>query len=235
VRIPIGCWCRKSTSLRSPRGYLGEALFEHPFFAELRGSHSSLGSNSTSSSCTCRAERVFRLGKKWHLLLRDELGASLVSRFSQLPTVFRFFGRRRHSVRGFAYNDLSPPPRRCAPRIRTPSSSCANPTAACSSIAGYIKVGGKNVITGTVESDPRSATQSRHRHLFRLRQCLRPLRHEASILRWRRRAGAPAGPDARRGHSPNPCRAACAGTSPSNRFLSVRPGPRLHINFSPKL
>src|SRR5256885_4571371 len=30
------------------------------------------------------------------------------SRFSQLPTVFRFFAGGDNSVRGFAYNDLSP-------------------------------------------------------------------------------------------------------------------------------
>src|SRR5205085_1729467 len=29
-----------------PKGYLGEALFEHPFFAELRGSHAALGSDA---------------------------------------------------------------------------------------------------------------------------------------------------------------------------------------------
>ncbi|HEY0767166.1 MAG TPA: BamA/TamA family outer membrane protein [Steroidobacteraceae bacterium] len=123
-----------------PKGYLGEALFEHPFFAELRGSHASLGSNSNFIQLHVQAERVFRLGRKWHLLLRDEVGASLVSRFSQLPTVFRFFAGGDNSVRGFAYNDLSPTEAAC---IKNPDGSCKQLV--------YIKVGGKNMITGTVE------------------------------------------------------------------------------------
>jgi translocation and assembly module TamA len=132
-----------------PKGYLGEALFEHPFFAELRGSHSSLGSDSNFIQLHLQAERVFRLGRKWHLLLRDEVGASLVSGFSQLPTVFRFFAGGDNSVRGFAYNDLSPIEAVCT---QSPNGLFArNPDGSCKSIAGYIKVGGKNVITGTVE------------------------------------------------------------------------------------
>src|SRR5437667_375334 len=91
-----------------PKGYLGEALFEHPFFAELRGSHTALGSDSNFIQLHMQVERVFRLGRKWHLLLRDEVGASLVSRFSQLPAVFRFYAGGDNSVRGFGYNDLSP-------------------------------------------------------------------------------------------------------------------------------
>ena len=54
------------------------------------------------------AERVFGIRPKWHLLLRNELGATLVARFSQLPVVERFFAGGDNSVRGFAYNDLSP-------------------------------------------------------------------------------------------------------------------------------
>jgi translocation and assembly module TamA len=132
-----------------PKGYLGEALFEHPFFAELRGSHSSLGSDSNFIQLHLQAERVFRLGGKWHLLLRDEVGASLVSGFSQLPTVFRFFAGGDNSVRGFAYNDLSPIEAVCT---QSPNGVFPrNPDGSCKSIAGYIKVGGKDMITGTVE------------------------------------------------------------------------------------
>jgi translocation and assembly module TamA len=132
-----------------PKGYLGEALFEHPFFAELRGSHSSLGSDSNFIQLHLQAERVFRLGNKWHLLLRDEVGASLVSGFSQLPTVFRFFAGGDNSVRGFAYNDLSPIEAVCT---QSPNGVFPrNPDGSCKSIAGYIKVGGKDMITGTVE------------------------------------------------------------------------------------
>jgi translocation and assembly module TamA len=132
-----------------PKGYLGEPLFEHPFFAELKGSDSVLGSDANFIQLHMQAERVFRLGRKWHLLLRDELGASLVSRFSDLPTIYRFFAGGDNSVRGFYYNELSPTDPVCTTSpngqfLRTASG-------ACQSVAGTIKVGGKDVITGTVE------------------------------------------------------------------------------------
>src|SRR6267154_1774390 len=133
-----------------PKGYLGEALFEHPFFAELRGSHSSLGSDSNFIQLHLQAERVFHLGRKWHLLLRDEVGASLVSGFSQLPTVFRFFAGGDNSVRGFAYNDLSPTEAVCTQDPAT-KQFLRNPDGSCQKVDQYIKVGGKDVITGTVE------------------------------------------------------------------------------------
>ena len=74
----------------------------------IRGSHSSLGSNANWLQAHIQAERVFGIAPKWHLLLRGELGATLVSEFSQLPTVFRFFAGGDNSVRGYALNDLSP-------------------------------------------------------------------------------------------------------------------------------
>ena len=37
-----------------PKGYLGEPMFEHGFFAELRGSQGAFGSKAElSCSCTC--------------------------------------------------------------------------------------------------------------------------------------------------------------------------------------
>jgi translocation and assembly module TamA len=123
-----------------PKGYLGEPLFGHPFFAELKGSHSALGSDSNFVQLHLQAEKVFRLGRKWHLLLRDEVGATLVSRFSQLPTVYRFFAGGDNSVRGFAYNELSPL-----------DPAFTFDTARRSTELTYIKVGGKDVLTGTVE------------------------------------------------------------------------------------
>jgi translocation and assembly module TamA len=135
-----------------PKGYLGEPLFEHPLFIEIKGSHSSLGSNSNWLQVHIQAERVFRLAPKWHLLLRGEVGATAVSEFSQLPTVFRFFGGGDNSVRGFALNDLSP-------RQQTTICATAVPKGApCGPIPPgqtddyvYVKVGGKDVITGTFE------------------------------------------------------------------------------------
>jgi translocation and assembly module TamA len=132
-----------------PKGYLGEALFEHPFFAELKGSDSALGSDSNFIQLHMQAEQVFHLGSKWHLLLRDELGASLVSRFSDLPTIYRFFAGGDNSVRGFYYNELSPTDPVCTTGPNGQFLRTAN--GSCQSVAGTIKVGGKDVITGTVE------------------------------------------------------------------------------------
>ncbi len=123
-----------------PKGYLGEPLFEREFFAELRGSHSSIGSDSDFLQLHVQVERVFNLRPQWHLLLRDEIGATLVSRFSNLPTVMRFFAGGDNSVRGFAYNDLSPTTTVCVKDTTT--GQCTNTA---------VKVGGKDLITGTVE------------------------------------------------------------------------------------
>jgi translocation and assembly module TamA len=134
-----------------PKGYLGEPLFEHPFFAELKGSDTVLGSDARFIQLHVQGEKVFHMGRKWHLLLRDEVGATLVSRFSQLPAVYRFFAGGDNSVRGFAYNELSPLEPLCA---RNPVTQQILQTAsgACQTEPGqYIKTGGKDLITGTVE------------------------------------------------------------------------------------
>ncbi|MDB6087968.1 MAG: hypothetical protein JWN85_752 [Gammaproteobacteria bacterium] len=130
-----------------PKGYLGEPIFQHPFFAELRGSDSVIGSDSNFIQLKIQAERVFPMGQKWHLLLRDEIGASLVSRFSQLPAVMRFFAGGDNSVRGFAYNELSPTQTVC--RKDAQGNPIINATGQCDSQS--VKVGGKDLITGTVE------------------------------------------------------------------------------------
>jgi translocation and assembly module TamA len=216
-----------------PKGYLGEALFEHPFFAELRGSHSSLGSNSNFIQLHLQAERVFRLGKKWHLLLRDELGASLVSRFSQLPTVFRFFAGGDNSVRGFAYNDLSPIEAVCA-QDPTTKQFLRNPDGSCSSIGGYIKIGGKNLITGTVEvirdlpNNLGIATFFDYGNAFD--RFGTKLQYSVGVGVRVRLPVLTLGVDIAQPLSSSP-----RWDVNQQRFLSVRPGPRLHINFSPKL
>jgi translocation and assembly module TamA len=89
--------------------------------------------------------RVFNFRPKWHLLLRDEIGATVVSRFSQLPVLERFFAGGDNSVRGFAYNSLSPTEDVCDKNGRNPDGSCKG------AVIGAVKVGGKDVITGTVE------------------------------------------------------------------------------------
>jgi translocation and assembly module TamA len=131
-----------------PKGYLGEPMFQHPFFAEVRGSHSIIGSDSNFLQVHVQAERVFQFAPKWHLLLRDEVGASFVARYSQLPAVMRFFAGGDNSVRGFAYNDLSPTTAVC--RKDTAGKPKLDANGNCTDLE-YVKVGGKNLITGTVE------------------------------------------------------------------------------------
>ena len=121
-----------------PKGYLGEPMFEHGFFAEIRGSQGAFGSNADFIQVHVQFERVFALAPKWHLLLRDELGATFGSHFAQIPPVMRFFAGGEDSVRGFAYNDLSPTQQYCLPGNQ---------------ICDLAKAGGKDVITGTVEFD----------------------------------------------------------------------------------
>jgi translocation and assembly module TamA len=121
-----------------PKGYLGEPMFQHGFFAELRGSEGAFGSRANFLQLHIQLERVFNLAPKWHLLLRDEVGATLASHSAEMPPQMRFFAGGEGSVRGFAYNDLSPT-----------QQYCLSGTAICD----FAKAGGKDVLTGTVEFD----------------------------------------------------------------------------------
>jgi translocation and assembly module TamA len=203
-----------------PKGYLGEALFEHPFFAEVKGSDAALGSDSKFLQLHVQAEKVFRLGQKWHLLLRDEVGTTFVSRFSELPVVYRFFAGGDNSVRGFAYNELSPLEAVCA---RNPTTGTIIQAAGgtCQTVpGGFIKTGGKDVLTGTVE-------------------VIRDLPRNLGIATFVDYGNAFNGFGPQLEYS--------VGVGLRVRLpvmtlgidiaqpLSVNAGPRLHINFSPKL
>lgn len=131
-----------------PKGYLGEPIFQHGVFLEVKGSDGIVGANTRFIQAHLTGVRVFNFHPKWHLLLRDEIGATVVSRFGNLPVVERFFAGGDNSVRGFAYNSLSPTEDVCAPKsARNPDGSCVVPVYP----AQAVKVGGKDVITGTVE------------------------------------------------------------------------------------
>jgi len=121
-----------------PKGYLGEPMFEHGLFAEIRGSQGAFGSRADFLQIHVELERVIALGTRWHLLLRDEVGATLASHFAEMPPVMRFFAGGEGSVRGFAYNDLSPVQQYCL---------------AGGQPCDQAKAGGKDVITGSVEFD----------------------------------------------------------------------------------
>jgi translocation and assembly module TamA len=136
---------------RVPTGYLGEPLFERPLYLTIKASHSALGSQADFIQMHLDAIRVFPLVPKWHLLLRGEVGTTFVRNFEDLPAVYRFFAGGDNSVRGFAYNELSPLE---GPVCETNNAGQVLLTAngSCQPKPGYyLKTGGKDVITGTVE------------------------------------------------------------------------------------
>jgi translocation and assembly module TamA len=219
-----------------PTGYLGEPLFEKPLFATIKASHSALGSQADFIQLHLQAERVFHLGGKWHLLLRDEIGTTFVKDFNDLPAVYRFFAGGDNSVRGFAYNELSPLE---GPLCQTNSAGqvllAAN--GSCQPKPGYyIKTGGKDVLTGTVEF-------------------IRELPHSlgvAAFFDYGNAFNSFRKPDCVPGQMPGteicpPFIQYSVGVGLRVRLpvmtlgidiaqpLSTNAGPRLHINFSPKL
>jgi translocation and assembly module TamA len=118
-----------------PDGFLGEAQFSRAFYAELIGSHSALGSDADFLRLLVQSERSFDLSYRWHLLLRGEMGASLVNSFSEVPGIYRFFAGGDRSVRGFGYNSLSP----------ERQVTLANGT------TELRKIGGRHLLAGSVE------------------------------------------------------------------------------------
>jgi translocation and assembly module TamA len=219
-----------------PTGYLGEPLFEKPLFATIKASHSALGSQADFIQLHLQAERVFHLGGKWHLLLRDEIGTTFVKDFNDLPAVYRFFAGGDNSVRGFAYNELSPLE---GPLCQTNSAGqvllAAN--GSCQPKPGYyIKTGGKDLLTGTVEF-------------------IRELPHSlgvAAFFDYGNAFNSFRKPDCVPGQMPGteicpPFIQYSVGVGLRVRLpvmtlgidiaqpLSTNAGPRLHINFSPKL
>ena len=219
-----------------PKGYLGEPLFEKPLFATIKASHSALGSQADFIQLHLQAERVFHLGGKWHLLLRDEIGTTFVKDFNDLPAFYRFFAGGDNSVRGFAYNELSPLE---GPLCQTNSAGqvllAAN--GSCQPKPGYyIKTGGKDVLTGTVEF-------------------IRELPHSlgvAAFFDYGNAFNSFRKPDCVPGQMPGteicpPFIQYSVGIGLRVRLpvmtlgvdiaqpLSTNAGPRLHINFSPKL
>ena len=115
-----------------PEGYLGEDLFSRTLYAELLGSHSVLGSKANFLRLDLRSERVLNLTTRWHLLLRGELGASAVGDFQELPGIYRFYAGGDRSVRGFAFDSLSP--------VQTSASSGVS-----------VRTGGRHLLTSTIE------------------------------------------------------------------------------------
>ncbi|NLG75145.1 MAG: BamA/TamA family outer membrane protein [Xanthomonadaceae bacterium] len=91
-----------------PSYVVGGRIRPYYFYAELRGSPSTLGSDASFLQLRLLGERIFDLSDLWHLHLRGEIGVSRVADFSELPASQRFFAGGERSVRGFGLNELSP-------------------------------------------------------------------------------------------------------------------------------
>ena len=221
---------------RVPTGYLGEPLFERPFYATIKASHSALGSQADFLQVHLQAIRVFPLIPKWHLLLRGEVGTTFVKNFNDLPAVYRFFAGGDNSVRGFSYNELSPLE---GPECQTNNAGQVLLTAngSCQPKPGYyLKTGGKDIVTGTVEV---------------IRELPRNL-GVAAFFDYGNALNSFRKPDCVPGTMPGtticpPFMEYSVGVGLRVRLpvmtlgvdiaqpLSANAGPRLHINFSPKL
>ena len=193
-----------------PQGYLGEALFSRGFFAELRGSHNVFGSDSDFLQLRVQTERVFDLSARWHLLLRGDIGASLVAQFSELPGSVRFFAGGDRSVRGFGYNELSPTETVTVARIERRQPRHADHQGRRQASAD-----------GHRGARARPAAQSGPGGVRRRRQCLRQLRRPARIFRRHR--------------YPLRLPVVTMGIDIAQPLSEPGASPRLHINFSPKL
>ena len=198
-----------------PRGYLGESLFSRTLYFEVRGSNRSLGSDSDFLQVRASAERVFdfkpKLLAKWHVLLRGDIGATALSKKSDLATTQRFFAGGDRSVRGFGPRDLSP--------VR----EVLNPKTGKLEIE---KIGGKHLLTGSVELI-RDIGKSWAVAAFgdagnAFDTFGDPLMYSVGLGVRLRLPAVSVGIDV-----------AQALTTPAGD--TSRPGPRLHLNFSPKL
>jgi len=201
-----------------PRNYLGEALFSRALYAELRGSHDALGSDSAFLQIRMQAERVFDFASKWHVLVRGDIGATAVDTTSDLAPSQRFFAGGDRSVRGFGFNDLSPVQQATDANNQPRVDEEGNPI--------FEKVGGKHLFAGSLElvrdvgskfavavfADAGNAFDSFDD----------PLMYSVGIGVRLRLPVVSVGIDV-----------AQALTTPAGS--NERPGPRLHLNFSPKL
>jgi translocation and assembly module TamA len=194
-----------------PPNYLGEAMFSRGLYGELRGSNSVLGSDSDFLQIRFQAERVWPLAPKWHLLMRGDLGATALSKASGLAITQRFFAGGDRSVRGFGKDDLSP--------VEPVIDSEGNPR--------LQKVGGKHLFTGSVELVRDLPWRNLSVAAFgdvgnAFDNFGDPLMYSVGLGFRLRLPVVSVGIDV-----------AQALTTPAGD--TSRPGPRLHLNFSPKL
>jgi translocation and assembly module TamA len=199
-----------------PEGYLGEALFSRGLYAQLEGSTTELGARANFLRLDLQGERVINLSPRWHLLLRSEVGATSIGNIENLPGQYRFFAGGDRSVRGFAYDDLSPVA--LSPPTRNPITGVVTP-------GQPARVGGRDLLTATSEIErdlPRNfgiaAFFDAGNAMDRFSD---PLAYSVGLGGRLRLPVVTVGLDV-----------AQALRAPG---FNHRPGPRLHLNISPKL
>jgi translocation and assembly module TamA len=204
-----------------PRNYLGEALFSRTLYLELRGSHTSLGSDSNFLQGHVSGERVFDLDKnrRWHIYMRADVGATAVSSADDLAPSQRFFAGGDRSVRGFALNELSP--------VQQARDANDNPLFNEDGTPKLEKVGGKHMVAASVELIRDLPWKSLSVAVFSdagnaFDNFGDPLMYSVGVGVRLRLPVVSVGIDV-----------AQALTIPAGS--TERPGPRLHLNFSPKL
>lgn len=120
-----------------PPNFLTGWVRDAAYYVEVSGSPETLGSDASYLRFYGRAERVWPMGGPWYVRLRGEFGTSWVNDFSELPASQRFFAGGDRSVRGFALDELSPPP-----------AQTTLPTPIDTSNKG---VGGEHKVVGSIE------------------------------------------------------------------------------------
>ena len=215
-----------ATFARVPEGYLGEELFSRSLYLEVVGSSHGLGSKSSFLRGDVRSEGVLDLSAKWHLLLRAEAGAAAVKDRDNLPAIYRFFAGGDRSVRGFALDGLAP--LQCYVPTSTPGTVPVTFTelkCGPDATAQKERAGGNYLLTGTVEIErdlPRSfgvaAFLDGGNAFDRIGD---PMALSFGVgLRWRLPVVTVGLDIAKPLHAPG---------------YPDLPGPRLHLNISPKL
>jgi len=205
-----------------PRNYLGEALFSRTIYFELRGSHSALGSDAYFLQVRMSGERVFDFegAPKWHVYVRADVGATAVSGANDLAPSQRFFAGGDRSVRGFALNELSP--------VRQATESDGvTPKVDENGDPVLEKVGGKHMVAASLELIRDLPWKSLSVAVFgdagnAFDTWGDPLMYSVGVGIRLRLPVVSVGIDV-----------AQALTIPAGS--TERPGPRLHLNFSPKL
>ena len=114
-----------------PSYIVGGKVRPYRLYFELRGSPTTLGSDVSFLQFRFQGERLFDFARRWHLYLRGEVGTTHIesneaNEVLELPASQRFFAGGDRSVRGFELNELSPQ-------------------------EDGKSVGGKNLLTGTIE------------------------------------------------------------------------------------